>query len=166
MVIKQLIVDFDALSERIRVLERRRMRSDACYATAEVPAAGLLLADPTIPDCPVVSTSDGMAEILGRDGAPDNLVGGSLVTESARAHSYFFSKEVQKTGQFWLFTLWLLTFWLFTVYLRCFSHFLAVLCIFTQVDFMVFCSLKPALRAFRGSFPPSLASAKRASWWK
>ena len=34
------------------------------------------------------------------------------VTESARAHSYFFSKEVQKTCQFWL-----LTFWLLTVYL-------------------------------------------------
>ena len=32
------------------------------------------------------------------------------VTESARAHSYFFSKEVQKTGQFWLLTVWLLTF--------------------------------------------------------
>ena len=39
----------------------------------------------------------------------------AVVTESARAHSYFFSKEVQKTGQFWL-----LTFWLLTVYLRVF----------------------------------------------
>ena len=44
----------------------------------------------------------------------------AVVTESARAHSYFFSKEVQKTGQFWLLTLWLLTFWLLTVYLRVF----------------------------------------------
>ena len=31
------------------------------------------------------------------------------VAESARAHSYFFSKQVQKTCQFWLLTFWLLT---------------------------------------------------------
>ena len=32
-----------------------------------------------------------------------------VVTESARAHSHIFSQEVQKTGQFWLLTFWLLT---------------------------------------------------------
>ena len=37
------------------------------------------------------------------------------VTESARAHSYIFSEEVQKTCEFWLLTSWLLTFWLLTV---------------------------------------------------
>ena len=41
----------------------------------------------------------------------------TVVTESARAHSYILSKQVRKTCQFWLFTLWLLTFWLLTVYL-------------------------------------------------
>ena len=33
-----------------------------------------------------------------------------LVTESARAHSYFSSKQEQETCQFWLLTFWLLTF--------------------------------------------------------
>ena len=36
------------------------------------------------------------------------------VAESARAHSYISSKQVQKTCQIRLLTLWLLTFWLFT----------------------------------------------------
>ena len=31
----------------------------------------------------------------------------SEVAESARAHSYILSKEVQKTSQFWLLTFWL-----------------------------------------------------------
>ena len=43
--------------------------------------------------------------------------------ESARAHSYFFSKEVQKSCQVWLLTLWLLTFWLLTLYFRAFLTF-------------------------------------------
>ena len=43
-----------------------------------------------------------------------------LVTESARAHSYILSEEVQKTCQFWRLTLWLLTFWLLKVYHRAF----------------------------------------------
>ena len=33
----------------------------------------------------------------------------ALVTESARAHIYILSKQVQKTCQFWLLTFWLLT---------------------------------------------------------
>ena len=33
----------------------------------------------------------------------------ALVTESASAHSYIFSKQLQKTCQFWLLTFWLLT---------------------------------------------------------
>ena len=39
----------------------------------------------------------------------DQAVGEAQVTESARAHSYYSSKEVQKTRQFWLFTVWLFT---------------------------------------------------------
>ena len=38
-----------------------------------------------------------------------------IVTESARAHSYMFNSEVQKTCKFWLLTFWLLAFWLLTV---------------------------------------------------
>ena len=37
------------------------------------------------------------------------------VTESARAHSYYSSKQVRKTCEFWLLTVWLLAFWLLTV---------------------------------------------------
>ena len=37
------------------------------------------------------------------------------VAESARAHSYYFSKEVHKSCEFWLLTIWLLTVWLLTV---------------------------------------------------
>ena len=56
----------------------------------------------------------------GRDGGGPRRVGrdGPDVTESARARSYIFSKQVQKVCQFWLFTLQLLTFWLSTVYLK------------------------------------------------
>ena len=43
-----------------------------------------------------------------------------IVAESARACTYFSSKQVQKTCKFWLLTLWLFTFWLLTVYLRVF----------------------------------------------
>ena len=56
--------------------------------------------------------------MIGRRSSPQFVVG---VTESARAHSYLLSKQVQtqqKTGQFWLLTLWLFTFWLFKVYFR------------------------------------------------
>ena len=35
-------------------------------------------------------------------------LGVAAVTESARAQSYYSSKQVQKTYQFWLFTFWLL----------------------------------------------------------
>ena len=67
--------------------------------------------------------------------------------------------KVQKICQFWLFTLWLVTFWLLTVYfsvfLKLFSGFVHFL-----VDFTVSWSLKPALRASRGS------SRSIASSWK
>ena len=44
----------------------------------------------------------------------------AAVTESARAHSYILSKQLQKTCQFWLLMRWLLTFWLLRVYLGLF----------------------------------------------
>ena len=37
------------------------------------------------------------------------------VTESARAHSYYSSKQVRKTGLLWLFPFWLFPFW-YTLY--------------------------------------------------
>ena len=66
------------------------------------------------------------------------------VTESARACRYIFSSVVQKSCPFWL-----LTFWLLILYLRVFLTFFSGFVHF-GVDFMVFWSLEPALRALRG----------------
>ena len=40
---------------------------------------------------------------------------GSWVTESARAHNHYPSKQMQESGDLWLLTVRLLTIWLLTV---------------------------------------------------
>ena len=53
----------------------------------------------------------GLAQGLAEDTAPLRaLAAVAPVAESARAHSYLFSKQVQNIGLFWLLTRWLLAF--------------------------------------------------------
>ena len=52
---------------------------------------------------------EGMAEYTVDYGV--DWSGTSWVTESARAHSYYSSKQVRQTGLLWLFPFWLFPFW-------------------------------------------------------